>query len=275
MMKKAAFLIALILSLSLVSCSENDNDNSEPKSLEPTLKDANTYEKNLTVNSEAAVTETTSVAEKTANTASLPDSRSDTIQISADWTDLEFVFDNSKITLNATTLSDLLNIGWSTDMSTAWLKNSLDEPMRGTIFENFTLCKEAYPNISDNYEVLLSVSVDLNTLGESLSMKDTYIIGFSADVGNAIDNSSAYPNIMLQGNITFGSKKEEILAAFAATNYISETTDSYASIPYGSKSKVYETEIIRYTNGEKGMDLTVDDERGLTAIHIYDNSNNS
>jgi hypothetical protein len=187
--KLNAVIAALTICAGLVSCGGNsDNDSSQLKSIETskttdtaadiTVDSEETPQAETSENDDSSYSDSSSTAD-----SDVPQSSLETIQISADWTDLEFVFDNRKIVLNETTLADLFDNGWTTDTNTEWLADVLNEQMRGSTYPGFTVRKGDYPEYSDDgtYRTLTGVSVDVGTLGNSeLTFLETYITGFKA-----------------------------------------------------------------------------------------------
>jgi hypothetical protein len=279
--KLISITAAVMLCAGLASCggSSDESSSSSLKSLEDTAKTAVTIDSEEASQAEESDSSDSVESDTDSTDSSSADvsqsSSSGTIQISADWTDLEFVFDNQKIAINESTLGDLLEGDWKADANSEWLADSLDEQIRGTSFSDFTVCKEDYPEYSDDgmYTSYTSVSVDIATFGYTeLTLRETYIIGFKADIGGAVNNSAAYPNIALQGNISFGSSRDDIIAAFGEPLSEEDAEVEAQLWVEGSDNTVYDSKVMKYENGTKFMELTVDDKRGLTAVYIYDTS---
>ncbi len=274
--KLISITAAVMLCAGLSSCGGSSDDSSSFKSLDDIATAAATVDSEDV--SQAEESNSTDSVESNADSSSADVSQlssSGTIQISADWTDLEFVFDNQKIAINKSTLGDLLGGGWETDTETEWLADVLDEQMRGDSYTDFTVCKEDYPEHSDDgmYTSYTSVSVDVATFGDTeLTFRETYITGFKADIGGALNNSAAYPNIALQGNISFGSSRDDITAAFGEPMSEEDAEVEAQLWVEDGDNTVYDSKVMKYENGTKFMELTVDDKRGLTAVYIYDTS---
>ncbi len=190
------------------------------------------------------------------------------VQISTDWSDCEFVFDGIKIKFGETKLKDLLDFDWKLDADSQWLQDSLNEILYGGEYENLSLCKDTFPQFSESYDIEMYLTVDINNYGDnSLSLKDSYISGFSVNVYNAVKHGKPVPTLILQSNVGFGSKMGEIKNVFGFDLSEESNDNGYAT----SMSNIDENEkttTLIFTKNEVRMELSVSSTYGLTAATI-------
>ena len=190
------------------------------------------------------------------------------VQINTDWSDCEFVFDGIKIKFGETKLKDLLDFDWKLDADSQWLQDSLNEILYGGEYENLSLCKDTFPQFSESYDIEMYLTVDINNYGDnSLSLKDSYISGFSVNVYNAVKHGKPVPTLILQSNVGFGSKMGEIKNVFGFDLSEESNDNGYAT----SMSNIDENEkttTLIFTKNEVRMELSVSSTYGLTAATI-------
>lgn len=109
----------------------------------------------------------------------------------------------------------------------------------------YQLEKDAYD------EYLYSYISMANPTDQELVAKDAYIYVLSMDISSC--DTSDVPQIVFPGGITWGSTKEEIIAAYGTPEYDSDYTTTYTTTDGGYSS----------------IDFAFDDEGKLDSIYFY------
>ncbi len=187
-----------------------------------------------------------------------------TIKISTNWTDLEFVFDNTLIKCDETKFGVIMDKGWY---------HAPEDNFYGFTYTDFGIGKEPYYYIRPNssHSSLDHVAtVDLyNPDGGELPYNDLLIEGFMYDATESYLSEQDCCNVYISNGITFGTSVNDVFNSLGQPDK-TEQLESFVYEPdtnYSMDSKVVTHD---YTTYDKTKVTYISNDRELTFI-IADN----
>lgn len=270
--KTAALIAAISVCLTLLaSCGSNGDSGSDAKSKVTVSASEQTTTAESIEDEGSSVTTTASAGTITTAAESVTESKSDESvhQISADWTDLNFVFDDMDIIIGTTTIGDMYNSGWRFDDMVCLMFIDETYSTESLAFKEAYFAKDNYMgyNTSDDslsgpqWFNIIRADFPEGKSGESVVLSDAVFNSFACDIYYALTYGAAYPAVAFQENITWGSTKEEITAVFS--DDFTDGNDSALSYPTESY------EMLCYRSDNKCISFTVSDAYGLVGFHVY------
>lgn len=208
------------------------------------------------------------------------------VTVSADWRDMELVLDGKKIKLRESTFKDFTDNGWTVNEGEDPLFNDLygsykfTDPVQTvpalwkTSFINYSFGNSAaliFP-----YLRVAAYSYDLDV---SATWNDLPVFYFELDAENVMGNGYPCPDLIINGNVHFGDKKEKIISAIGQPDSVKEyqNNDAIAASEYryeNNKKNKIDTNVITseltYSSGDKTAVFFVDSDIGLRSVKMYD-----
>lgn len=247
MKKKILLLLTLAMIFSLSACAKNE-EKQEVDALDQQEEiDEDVEEVSEDIKDDVEEEEDNADKDDTGNASDLSDDQ---------WTEMKMVFDGTEINMPVE-LKKLREIGWEpdysrTDMNDDYVFNAGDKILGGLSL------------INDKYHEKFDVSTSFfNPKDEQITMKDAYVyhLILRGDyVYKPIENK---PEILLPGNLKWGSTKEEIIEAYGEPD---DAPEMVYENEEGKEAKYY---VLYYSeNFTKNLKLTVYDEHGLQVVDI-------
>lgn len=253
--KKYGIVMAavLVLTVGMIGCGESKGaDKQEPQAVHEQVQVQNptSGSEDMAQKEEEPATEVTETVATETEETEAPQQVEVAFdgEISDDWTDMQFVFDGQSYKLMDAYRKMEAN-GWSFDLadygySAGYVMNPGDKVV-GTI-------RLTNPNFDEDLRVQVGFKNNSDSVQDIL---DCDIWSFGLDTCYGSRQLESYPDMVIAKGIHIGSTKEEVEAAFGPCEDIYESELGYTAYSY----------VVDYTYH---MDLTVYDDKGLTAIDI-------
>lgn len=249
--------MAVLFSLSVISCGSSKNEDSKNETTAATNAVTETSADSSSNADTISSLEPSSVTDT--ETAASSSSVADTLKISADWTSGEIMLDGMVIKDRETPLSQFLDEGWVFSEFSEVMGNYLDMPFASSDGKTNV---EMYKLINDNDYNRFNVKLYLTNNGDdNMTLKDMRISGITIDPASYVIGKQKLLSFSFAG-VGFGAKKDDVFAAFGEP-IESKKVDfkQYAT---------YNTYNYTFKSGESTLEVAVDDDHGMLAVNYSD-----
>jgi len=217
--KILAILILASTSVMFTSCEEKDTNNISSEAT-TTTTEATTTTAAATTTTEATTTTSEATITTTAATTTTEASIESQETISADWKDMEFIFDNMYCKIPTLKYSDLVAKGWSFNAKDYGLDEGYVLNPNQKTYATISLKNNKY----DEYLLVTFGFINNDTKVKDILECDVWSLTCNATPGKKFLEN--IPTFKLSGDITWGSSKEEIEAKYGKTTDIFEAKES-------------------------------------------------